>query len=120
KSCVAHMGGGLLPVMGRLDFGWRLGDEGMAERARMKCRRLPSDYLALLHVDTMGFWAPHVREAVEVFGPGRVMFGTDYGPVPIDPKEHVDIVNDLAISPADKENILWRNAATSFDLAVTP
>ena len=51
----------------------------------------------------MGFWAPHVREAVEVFGVDRVMFGTDYGPVPIDPKEHVDIVSGLAISPADKE-----------------
>ena len=52
----------------------------------------------MLHVDTMGFWAPHVREAVEVFGADRVMFGTDYGPVPIDPKEHIDIVNALAIS----------------------
>ena len=66
----------------------------------------------------MGFWAPHVREAVEVFGADRVMFGTDYGPVPIDPKEHVDIVNALAISPADKEKILWRNAARFFNLEV--
>jgi predicted TIM-barrel fold metal-dependent hydrolase len=48
------------------------------------------------------------------------MFGTDYGPVPIDPKEHIDIVNDLAISPADKENILWRNAAKFFELPVAP
>ena len=45
----------------------------------------------------MGFWAPHVHEAVEVFGADRVMFGTDYGPVPIDPKEHIDIVTALAI-----------------------
>ena len=29
KIVVAHMGGGLLPCMGRLDFGWRLGSEGM-------------------------------------------------------------------------------------------
>ena len=49
-------------------------------------------------------------KAVEVFGVDRVMFGTDYGPVPIDPKEHIDIVNGLAISAADKEKILWRNA----------
>jgi len=51
----------------------------------------------------MGFWVPHVREAVEVFGTDRVMFGTDYGPVPLDPKEHIDIVNALEISEADKE-----------------
>jgi len=33
KIVVAHMGGGLLPIMGRLDFGWRLGCAGMPERA---------------------------------------------------------------------------------------
>ena len=118
KIAVAHMGGGLLPVMGRLDFGWRLGCDGMPERAVIRCKRRPSDYLAMLYVDTMGFWAPHVREAVDVFGVDRVMFGTDYGPVPIDPKEHIDIVSGLAISPADKEKILWRNAARFFELPV--
>jgi aminocarboxymuconate-semialdehyde decarboxylase len=116
KICVAHMGGGLLPVMGRLDFGFRLGSEGMPERAKIACQRLPSEYLAMLHVDTMGFWAPHVREAVDVFGANRVMFGTDYGPVPIDPGEHVAIVSGLGLSAADTENILWRNAAAFFNL----
>jgi len=116
KIVVAHMGGGLLPVMGRLDFGWRLGCDGMPENAQIRCTRRPSEYLNLLHVDTMGFWAPHVREAVEVFGADRVMFGTDYGPVPIDPHEHVEIVEGLAISPQDKERILWRNAARFFNL----
>jgi len=118
KLVVAHMGGGLLPCMGRLDFGWRLGCEGLPERAVMRCKELPSSYLRRISVDTMGFWAPHVREAVEVFGPDGVMFGTDYGPVPLDPKEHIDIVNALALSPADKEKILWRNADAFFDLQV--
>jgi aminocarboxymuconate-semialdehyde decarboxylase len=118
KIVVAHMGGGLLPVIGRLDFGWRLGCDGMPEGAKIRCRQRPSDYLNMLSVDTMGFWAPHAREAVEVFGVDRVMFGTDYGPVPIDPQEHVDIVNALAIEPADKEKIFWRNAARFFDLDV--
>jgi predicted TIM-barrel fold metal-dependent hydrolase len=116
KIVVAHMGGGLLPCMGRLDFGFRLGCDGMPEDSAIRCKQLPSEYLKLLYVDTMGFWAPHVREAVEVFGADRVMFGTDYGPVPLDPKEHIDIVEALAIPAADKENILWRNAARFFDL----
>jgi predicted TIM-barrel fold metal-dependent hydrolase len=118
KIVVAHMGGGLLPVMGRLNFGWRLGCEGMPERAKIKCKRLPSDYLQQFSVDTMGVWGPHVREAVEVFGVDRVMFGTDYGPVPIDPSEHVDIVEELAISPADKEKIFWGNADNFFNLGL--
>jgi len=118
KIVVAHMGGGLLPVMGRLDFGWRLGCEGMPERAIIRCKERPSSYLARLRVDTMGFWPPHVREAIEVFGADRVMFGTDYGPVPIDPKEHIDIVEELALSGPDKEKIFWRNAAEFFNLDV--
>ena len=118
RIVVAHMGGGLLPVMGRLDFGWRLGCEGMPERAVIRCREQPSTYLARLHVDTMGLWAPHVREAVEALGVERVMLGTDYGPVPIDPKEHIAIVQGLALSAAEKESILWRNAARFFNLDV--
>jgi predicted TIM-barrel fold metal-dependent hydrolase len=90
----------------------------MPERAKIACRKLPSEYLKLLHVDTMGFWEPHLREAVEVFGPDRVMFGTDYGPVPIDPREHVNIVKGLGLSAADQEHILWRNAVAFFNLDV--
>jgi predicted TIM-barrel fold metal-dependent hydrolase len=119
KIAVAHMGAALLAVIGRLDFGWRLGCEGMPEHAVIHCRRMPSEYLSMLHVDTMGFWAPHVREAVEVFGPDRVMFGTDYGPVPIDPREHIEIVQGLPIAAHDKEKILWRNAAAFFRLDVS-
>ena len=118
KIIVAHMGGGLLPVMGRLNFGWRLGSEGMPEHAMIRCKQLPSDYLKLLHVDTMGLWAPHLKQAVEVFGADRVMFGTDFGPVPIDPKEHVDIVNSLPLTEAQKQDILWRNADRVFGLGL--
>jgi aminocarboxymuconate-semialdehyde decarboxylase len=116
KLAIAHMGGGLLPVMGRLDFGWRLGCDGMPEHAQIRCQRQPSEYLKMLYVDTMGFWAPHVREAVEVFGADRIMLGTDYGQVPIDPREHIEIVTGLAISDEDKARILWRNATMFFGL----
>ena len=118
KIAVAHMGGGLLPVMGRLDFGWRLGCDGMPSGTEIRCKRRPSEYLKLLHVDTMGFWAPHVREAVDVFGADRVMLGTDYGPVPIDPREHIEIVTGLDATDDDKQRMLWRNAARFFDLDV--
>ncbi len=116
---VAHMGGGLLPAMGRLDFGWRLGCEGMPEDAKIKCKELPSSYLRKhLMVDTMGFWAPHVREALEVFGPDRVMFGTDYGPVPLDPKEHIDIVKSMDLTRADEAKVFWKNADAYFGLGL--
>jgi predicted TIM-barrel fold metal-dependent hydrolase len=120
KIVVAHMGGGLLPVMGRLDFGYRLGSEGMPERAQIKCKDLPSSYLRKhLHVDTMGFWGPHLREAIEVFGADRVMLGTDYGPVPLDPKEHIDLVKECKLSAEDEEKVLWKNANAFFNLGLS-
>ena len=119
RVVVAHMGGGLLPVMGRLNFGWELGCEGMPERSKIKCKEKPSTYLRKhLMVDTMGVWAPHCREALEVFGPDNVMFGTDYGPVPLDPKEHVDIVKEMGLSAADEEKVFWRNADAYFKLGL--
>ena len=120
RISVAHMGGGLLPVMGRLNFGWSLGCEGMPEHAKIKCQNKPSDYLRKhFLVDTMGVWAPHLREALEVFGPEGVMFGTDYGPVPLDPKEHIDIVKAMGLSEADEEKVFWKNADTFFNLGIT-
>lgn len=105
--------------MARLNFGWSPGCDGMPERARIKCANRPSDYPRKhVHVDTMGVWAPHLREALEVFGPDRVMFGADYGPAPLDPKEHVDIVKAMALSTADEEKLFWRNADRFFDLGL--
>ena len=116
---VSHMGGGLLAVVGRLNYGWSLGCEGMPERAKIKCKDEPESYLRRnLHVDTMGLWGPHVREALAVFGTDRVMFGTDYGPVPIDPKEHVDIVKSMGLSAADEEKVFWKNADGFFKLGL--
>jgi predicted TIM-barrel fold metal-dependent hydrolase len=65
----------------------------------------------------MGFDPPGIRHAIEVFGIDHVMLGTDYGPVPIDPKEHIDIVrNDLGLSETDREKVLGGNAKELFNL----
>ena len=81
----------------------------MPERAVIRCKQRPSDYLAKLCVDTMGFWAPHVREAVEVFGVDRVMFGTDY-PQEIRQRSVVhDFVKDLKSMGAAGGTILDGN-----------
>ena len=52
----------------------------------------------------------------ELFGADRVLFGTDYGPVPISPKEHIDIVKGLGLSVEDESRILWKNANDLFQV----
>jgi hypothetical protein len=86
------MGGGLLPVMGRLDFGWRLGRDGMPARAVIRCKRRPSDYLAALYVDTIR-WSttpfeikalidssPRFKAHKSILEENRVTFGPASGP----------------------------------------
>lgn len=120
RVAVAHMGGGLLPVMGRLDMGVRLGYEGMPEDAVVKCEKLPSEYLRdHILVDSMGFWGPQLRQAIECLGVDNVMFGTDYGPVPLDPREHIEIVRGLGLSQEDEEKVFWRTADAFYGLGLS-
>jgi aminocarboxymuconate-semialdehyde decarboxylase len=119
RIVLPHMGGGLPNVIGRLDFGHRLGYEGLPEGQAAVCERRPSEYLRTnLYVDTMGFSAAGIRHCIEVFGADRVLFGTDYGPVPISPAEHIDIVKGLGLSLEDEARIFWKNASDLFGLAV--
>jgi predicted TIM-barrel fold metal-dependent hydrolase len=77
----------------------------------------PSSYLRCnVWADTMGLCARCVRDAIEVYGIDHILFGTDYGPVPISPREHIDMVLALGLSSEDEEKILWRNADRSLRL----
>jgi len=116
KVVVPHMGAGLMSVMGRLDMGYRLGYAGHAPYQAATCQRKPSEYLGNLYVDTMGFWPSMLEQLVEVFGPSRMLFGTDYPAVPISPAEHVGLVESLGLSDEEKGAILGGNAMKLFKL----
>jgi hypothetical protein len=43
-------------------------------------------------------------------GVDRVVFGSDFGPVPYGIKEHVQIVEDVLPSPAERELVFWKTS----------
>jgi predicted TIM-barrel fold metal-dependent hydrolase len=113
-----HMGGSLLMCLPRLQFGHRLGYEALYGYQQANIQKMPIEY-AKKHfwVDIMGFYPPGIKHAIEVFGIERVLFGSDYGALPMSPKEHIDIVrNDLRLSEEDQNKILGLNAKKLFDL----
>jgi len=116
KLIIAHMGGALLMLPGRLDFGYRLGYKGLPEHEEAKCKKPPSEYIKNFYVDTMGFWAPGIKLAIEVLGADHVLLGTDYPMVPISPREHIDIIKSLKLPRRDEEKILWKNAKKLFGI----
>jgi len=117
KIVLPHMGAALPNIVGRLDFGYRLGYDGLPKGEAATCRKKPSEYFRTnLYVDTMGFSPSGVKYAIETFGIDRVLFGTDYAAVPISPREHVDIITSLGLSGSDEAKILWENASRVFGL----
>lgn len=119
KIVLPHMGGGLMSVIGRLDFGYRLGYEGLPQGQAAVCANKPSDYLKKnIYVDIMGFSPEGIRHCLELFGSERVLFGTDFPAVNINQKEHIDIIKALGLSWEDEDNIFWKNAKGLFRLDV--
>jgi hypothetical protein len=52
-------------------------------------KRSPSQYFKTnILVDCMGFSPIGLRAAIEMYGVDRVVFGSDYGPIPYGIKEH--------------------------------
>lgn len=119
KVLFVHMGGALAPVLGRLDWNWEFNYKGIANppiHKVAKNRRKPSEYFrSNIYLDTMGPSAIGLKAAIEMCGVDRVLFGTDFGPVPINPK-HIDLVNDTVTDAVDRNKIFSTNALSLFHL----
>jgi predicted TIM-barrel fold metal-dependent hydrolase len=119
---IVHMGGGLASIVGRLEFCWHLNYKGIKNPPADKPytnKRSPFDYFKTnILVDTMGFDAIGVRAAIELCGVDRVVFGTDFGPVPYGIKEHVKIVEEVLPIPTQREQVFWKTSNKVFRLGL--
>jgi len=119
---IVHMGGELASILGRLEFTWRLNYNGVRNPPTgrpYKNERPPSDYFKTnILVDCMGFNPIGLRAAIEMCGVDRVVFGSDYGPIPYGIKEHVQIVEDVLPNPVDRQQVLWKTSNRVFRLGL--
>jgi predicted TIM-barrel fold metal-dependent hydrolase len=119
---IVHMGGGLASILGRLEFNWHLNYNGIRNPPAGRPytnRRSPFDYFKTnILVDCMGFNPIGLRAAIEMCGVDRVVFGSDFGPVPYGIKEHVQIVEDLLPSPNERELVFWKTSNKIFRLGL--
>jgi hypothetical protein len=121
KVLFVHMGGALAPLICRLDWNWELNYKGIQNPPIDKVDknlRKPSEYFkSNIYVDTMGPSASGLRSVIELCGIDRVLFGTDFGPVPMSPKLHIDLVNDTIHAARDRDKIFSTNAIALLHLA---
>ena len=117
-----HMGGDLMSVLGRLDFCWQLNYNGIenppADKVALNVR-MPSEYFRTnILVDSFGFSSLGLRAAIDMCGIDRVLFGTDFGPVPYGVRDQVDIVAEIALTEDERDKVYWKNSDTIFGLGL--
>ena len=110
-------------ILGRLDFTWHLHYKGVRNTPAGRPyanKRPPSAYIKTnIPADPMGFNAIAVRAAIELCGVDRVVFGSDFGPAPYGIKEHVQVVEELLLSLANRELVFWKTDNKIFRLGLS-
>ena len=106
----AHAGGCIPYIKGRIEHGYRVVPE-----CRKAIPRPPGEYIRLMYFDTI----THSRQAlgymVETHGSERVVLGSDY-PFLMGDLDPVEGIQALPLSDAKREEIVWHNAASLFNL----
>lgn len=104
---LAHTGGALLPLLQRLDNGYRLFPD-----CRKYIGRPPSEYAKQLYYDTASFYEPTILMAHSIVGADNLLWGSDAPMIGAD----ASLIEKLPLSGEDKTKILAGNAAKLFKL----
>ncbi len=111
KIIAAHGGGYLPSYAGRIDHAW-----GARSDAHGSLPKPPSFYLKKIWLDTIVFTPHQLESLANLFGPGKLLLGTDY-PYDMgeyDPLGHIDSVTNF--SDADRAAIAGGNAKALFGI----
>jgi aminocarboxymuconate-semialdehyde decarboxylase len=109
--CLAHGGGCLPSLRGRLDMGWERKDVARTTAVP------PSEFTDRLYYDTAVFSPVLLRRLVEDVGVGHVLLGTDH-PFELGDRAPLETVRALGLEEADERRILGGNAAELLALPV--
>lgn len=101
-----HLGGAVPFVLPRYDNYFRQFPE-----CRAKIDRPPSEIMRSLYFDTVTMHPPALRCSVDTFGPGQLVFGSDYPHVPGGIDRFVTVLNSVGLSNEELAAIGWENAA---------
>jgi aminocarboxymuconate-semialdehyde decarboxylase len=104
KVVMSHTGGALPYQSGRMDKNTK----------KAKLPRPTSEYLHRMYTDTVSPHSPGIQFAIDYYGIDRVMYGTDY---PCwDPQTCLDLIEELNLSPADRQKLFHDNARRILNL----
>jgi len=100
KVLLAHGGGTILSLRGRLEHGWKLGGEVTSQ-----LRHSPDESLRRFFYDTVTHDSHMLRRLVEFAGADHVLLGSDH-PFDMAPADPVGFVKSAGLAPADEDLVL--------------
>jgi predicted TIM-barrel fold metal-dependent hydrolase len=110
KLVVAH-GGGCLPYLsGRLDAAWRSDSE-----IHSKLQSPPSKQISELYLDALVYTEQALKAARSCVGEGHLLFGTDHPFLMDDIRRSIDVVEESTTGEA-RDRVFGRNAEELFGL----
>ena len=116
---LAHGGGDLAFLRGRLDMAYNAVGWEAEPACRAHISKPPSEYYRQLFFDTVVGSTPSIRFLVDLVGADRVMFGTDY-PFEIgDPEGALALPGIRSLPPEDQRKIMGDNAAGILGIAAS-
>lgn len=105
KIVLAHAGGVLPYLRGRLEHGYEVRDE-----PKKHISQPPSTYLAMFHYDIITHYIPTLRYLIDLVGADHVLLGTDY-PFDMGYDDPIAVVDQVpGLSPAERDLICGGNA----------
>ncbi|HCC78278.1 MAG: hypothetical protein A2X25_01060 [Chloroflexi bacterium GWB2_49_20] len=105
KIVLAHAGGVLPYLRGRLEHGYEVRNE-----PKKVISKPPSAYLGMFYYDIITHYIPTLRYLIDLVGADHVMLGTDY-PFDMGYDDPVRVVEQVpSLSPDDRELIMGGNA----------
>lgn len=114
KIVLAHAGGALPYLRGRLDHGYKVRPE-----PKQRISRPPSEYLKLFYYDTITHYAPTLQYLIELVGADHILLGSDY-PFDMGYDRPLDIIDQVeGLSQGDKELIAGGNAQRLLKIRMT-
>jgi aminocarboxymuconate-semialdehyde decarboxylase len=110
RIAFAHGGGSFIPLLSRIDHGYRM-------RPEMKSggSNLPSSYLRRMFFDSITHSAEQLRTIIAAAGSDRVMLGSDY-PFDMGVADPVRELEEANLSASEKDDILFRSASEFLKL----
>ncbi len=111
RLLVAHGGGSIPYLIGRLDAAWR---SDAQVKSRLPCP--PSTYARKLYLDGLVYHSPSLRAAISLAGQQKVMFGTDHPFSVSDPEGNLRMVAEELGSGEAYRAVSGENSRAFFNL----